>query len=338
MKKEWIETWKEQRDKVSVIISTWNRLDCLKDTIKSVCEQDYKNIFLYIVDNCSNDGTIQYLNDLCLPFDDWDFKIMPNSNFSAMQTLNIGFDKARKENCDYILVLDDDVILNDTSTISKMLQVIKSGNNIGMVACNIITPEENLPQLEFKFPFTSHIDIRNLPEKPFRVFDFVGACALFNIDIFKKYDETFGIYWNEADTCLNMLCRGFEVLYMPDVSVIHLISQKQRLVKRGVYYYIRNGNIIINRYLSFKNRLFIVPLRSIILLLQGLIYFKDPLFTLKCMDSCIVAFKDIFYMRSRMSAINNRIRDEINQSYTSFYFRKFYEWIFKYPSIEIGNR
>ncbi len=49
---------------VSIIIPTFNRLDKLVNAIESVRKQSYKNYEIIVVDNCSTDGTIEYLNRL----------------------------------------------------------------------------------------------------------------------------------------------------------------------------------------------------------------------------------------------------------------------------------
>lgn len=46
---------------VTVYIPTFNRLFLLKRAVKSVLEQDYKNIELIVIDDCSKDGTVEYL-------------------------------------------------------------------------------------------------------------------------------------------------------------------------------------------------------------------------------------------------------------------------------------
>lgn len=49
---------------VTVYIPTYNRLELLKRAVQSVLNQDYKNIELIVVDDQSNDGTVEYLRQL----------------------------------------------------------------------------------------------------------------------------------------------------------------------------------------------------------------------------------------------------------------------------------
>ncbi len=49
---------------VTVYLTTFNRETLLKRAVKSVIDQDYSNLELIIVDDCSLDGTAQYLENL----------------------------------------------------------------------------------------------------------------------------------------------------------------------------------------------------------------------------------------------------------------------------------
>lgn len=47
----------ENKPLVSVIITTYNRADLVNRSIDSVLEQDYENIEIIVVDDCSSDHT-----------------------------------------------------------------------------------------------------------------------------------------------------------------------------------------------------------------------------------------------------------------------------------------
>ncbi|WMN61195.1 glycosyltransferase [Pseudoalteromonas xiamenensis] len=51
---------------VTVWIPTCNRLKLLKRAVRSVQQQTYENLELFIVDNGSNDGTVEYLHQLAI--------------------------------------------------------------------------------------------------------------------------------------------------------------------------------------------------------------------------------------------------------------------------------
>ena len=306
---------------VSVVISTWNRLSYLQQCVKSILQQDFNDIELIIVDNCSHDGTQEYLQALNFNFP-YKYRIMDTTDNSAICTLNIGFKMAVGK---FILVLDDDVIMQQPNTISALYNDALT-HDAKLVAANVVTPQEMIHQLEFK----QQIDV--IPGHPFRVYDFIGACALidrFCFSYIDYYDESFDIYWNEADTALKFLCNNWEVLYEPKITPIHYISQQSRNLSRGWLYYVQNGNIIINRYLPLKYRAYLIPIRSALLFKEGLFWFRDSQVTLKLVKIILRSMYDMIHM-PRIRALDPIMQYNIEQNYKTWHIKKFKEWLHVY--------
>ena len=49
---------------ISIIIPTYNSIGFIKKTVKSVLDQTYRNFEIIFVDDCSEDGTYQYLKNI----------------------------------------------------------------------------------------------------------------------------------------------------------------------------------------------------------------------------------------------------------------------------------
>lgn len=93
-----------KKPKVSVYISTHNRLERLKRAIRSVLSQDYENIELLICDDASIDGTQEYIMSLCR--EDSRVRYFRNNvNKGACATRNLGIFNASGY---FITGLDDD--------------------------------------------------------------------------------------------------------------------------------------------------------------------------------------------------------------------------------------
>lgn len=89
---------------VTVYITTFNRVNLLKRSLDSVCKQTYKNIEILIVDDCSTDGTQEFLKEISQ--NDARIKIfLKEKNGGACESRNIAIQNARGE---YITGLDDD--------------------------------------------------------------------------------------------------------------------------------------------------------------------------------------------------------------------------------------
>jgi hypothetical protein len=254
---------------------------------------------------------------------------MSSSNYSAMQTLNTGFKMAYGK---YILVLDDDVELIQNTTISKLVDDAEL-YNAQLVGCRVITNKGGFQQLEYKYPLNEIIDPENIGKKPFKVYDFIGACVLIDRNAFKEigfYDESLFIYWNESDTTLKLMASGYNTILDPTITPVHYNSISKRNIKRGWFYFVRNGNIIINRFLPIRSRILLIPLRTLMLIIDGAFWFKDPVLISKVVFSSIKSFINIFYMPSRITDFaSDQIKGDINDAYSFYHIRKIYEWLFK---------
>lgn len=90
--------------KVSIYISTHNRLKKLKRAVNSVLAQDYSNMEILICDDASSDGTKEFSENLCLQ--DSRIKYIRNeTNKGACVTRNLGINNATGY---FITGLDDD--------------------------------------------------------------------------------------------------------------------------------------------------------------------------------------------------------------------------------------
>lgn len=92
---------------VSVLITTYNRLPLLKCCISSVLNQSYKNLQIIIIDDCSTDGTYEYLNsikDLRLEY----FKNEKNIVSKEGEETNFRLSHSKKRGKFFINLGDDD--------------------------------------------------------------------------------------------------------------------------------------------------------------------------------------------------------------------------------------
>ncbi|MCL1031418.1 glycosyltransferase [Serratia silvae] len=94
----------EVTDKVSIYLSTCNRVDRLKRALTSVLNQDYSNIEILVCDDASSDGTQEYMEGVIST--DSRIKYLRNeSNKGACFTRNQGIFSATGK---YITGIDDD--------------------------------------------------------------------------------------------------------------------------------------------------------------------------------------------------------------------------------------
>lgn len=116
--------------KVSVVITTHNRLNMLKKAIKSVEMQSYSNIEIVIVNDNSDDGTKEYLDKLV--GENIVIKHLYGSQSrGGNHARNVGINTSTG---DLIAFLDDDDFWN-VKKIEKQVAIFKKDSKIGLVYC-----------------------------------------------------------------------------------------------------------------------------------------------------------------------------------------------------------
>lgn len=95
---------------IAAVIVTYNRIECLKKSLELYVNQSYKPQRIIVVDNCSTDGTVDYLKDWEM-IDHNIFKkvIYLNSNQGGSGGFYAGLkDAIEYDDIDWIWVADDD--------------------------------------------------------------------------------------------------------------------------------------------------------------------------------------------------------------------------------------
>lgn len=135
---------KSTDSKLSVIITTYNRTDMLLEAVESIVNQDYKNVEIIIIDDCSlnssEDKLMKYRqnNDLIYIYN----AINRGPGRNRATALNM----AKGE---YILFLDDDDYLIDNNYITSAIVKHEEMNNLSFVAANVYI--KNKDGLKSKF-------------------------------------------------------------------------------------------------------------------------------------------------------------------------------------------
>jgi GT2 family glycosyltransferase len=111
-------------EKVSIIIPTLNRRDELRKCLESIYRQDYPNFEVLIVDNGSTDGTKEMILG---QYPDVRYFCFAR-NLYACKTRNFG---VARSSGSHLWFLDSDSIVHREDCLSRMLELMKSDDNIG---------------------------------------------------------------------------------------------------------------------------------------------------------------------------------------------------------------
>ena len=119
---------------ISIVVLNYNGLSYLKRTIPSLINLDYSNYEILVVDNNSNDGSQEWLRNFN------QIRIVSNpENYGYSKGKNIGIQEAKGE---YILLLDNDILLNDLRILDKLVEYYITKNNNCLLSILLVNENE----------------------------------------------------------------------------------------------------------------------------------------------------------------------------------------------------
>jgi len=187
---------------ISIVIVTRDRKAELKKCLQGVSVQNYKNIETLVIDNKSEDGTAEMINNEFPAVN----LIRLDRNLGCPSGRNVGALNSRGE---IIFFLDDDCII-DVNAIDNAVPYFISDEKLAVVTPQIIEPESDIVL------FATGDSLRYMH-------NFIGFSA-----IRRSVFETFGLYptdfmygAEETDLAIRILNADGHILYVPQVKVFH---------------------------------------------------------------------------------------------------------------------
>lgn len=243
---------------ISIIIVNYNGRKWLKKCLDSLLSQSHKNIQIIVVDNCSSDGSTEYLKK-----EYGTVKIIESSkNVGFAGGNNLGISEASGE---YILMLNNDAWL-ESDFIDKSISYIRSSEYdvVGFLEADYDDPRNKRPRYISKidpFGYTKSIETDSKDD----TFNLCGFCLLFKRSLYFEtggLDDNFFMYIEEIDWCWRMRLMGKNLIIFNELAVPHAGSGT---VGKGIRYNTflwRNQNIpqmLIKNY-SVANLIWVLPI------------------------------------------------------------------------------
>lgn len=235
-------------NEISIVTVGMNHQKLLKRYLHSLYSECSPTISFEViyVDNCSIDGSVQYVQDNYPQI-----KIIENKTikgFAANNNLGI-----KRSSGKYVLMLNPDIILLPNA-IDNLYWFLKKNKSIGILVPKLLNVDYtvqyslrkfiNLKILFYRF-LNNGNDNSNLPVlKDYLLTDFdrgrtqivdwaLGAALFLTRDWFDQlhgFDEGYFLYVEDIDLCLRSWKLGRPVVYFPESQFIHA---HQRLSRKG---------------------------------------------------------------------------------------------------------
>lgn len=239
--------------KLGVVIVTYNRLDLLKECVNACLKQTVKFSDIFIVNNASTDGTSKYLNKLNR---EEVHIINSKTNLGGAGGFYLGIKAANKYDLDYLLIIDDDAIIdfkynenilpymqNESSDIFAFSGTVKTNNKIQY-------EHRRHMDKNFKCGFSTDEEY----SRDYFDYELATFCGLYvNMDIIRKIGlpkKEFFIWFDDTEYSIRIL----KYSKIRNINAAELNHKTKIVVNSGYnwksYYSIRNQIIIMKQYFS----------------------------------------------------------------------------------------
>jgi GT2 family glycosyltransferase len=247
---------------ISVIIVNYNGKKFLSDCLSSIFRQTYTPLEVILVDNASNDGSVEYI-----------YQNFPRVKMFILSTnlgfaggTNTGIEKATGE---YVLTLNNDTILTP-DFIAELAKPMISNPTVGMCASKMIFPDGRVNSTAICISRSGAAWDRGLGELDRGQYDrseeVFGACAgaaLYRrsmLDEIGFFDADFFLFMEDVDLAFRAQLSGWKCVYVPTAKVFHVHGGTAKTGSDTAVYY-GNRNLLWYVVKNFPRRtlLFFLP-------------------------------------------------------------------------------
>jgi len=241
-----------------VLLLNWNDAENTLACLRSVCELDYQNFRVLVVDNGSTDGSDQVI---CEAFPQVWF-IANERNLGFAGGANVGLRWAQQRGAAYILFINNDTVLH-RSLLTELVEVAEAHPRSGLLTPKIYYDDDltlvwAAGARLARFPTRVKMIGFGKRDHPrygvLRPVEFATGCALLirseMLEAVGGFDPIYWpIYHEDYDYCARVVKAGWEIWYVPTALMWHKVSRSQRgsgtqafnMGKNIVPFYLRHG-------------------------------------------------------------------------------------------------
>lgn len=248
--------------KVGIVTVLYNGESMLDEFFESLENQSFKDFTLYIIDNKSTDNSLSKARALAQRMSFPSVFYAEEQNWGVAKGNNIGIRAALADKCEYVLLSNNDVVLNNTDTLEIMV------NKMDQTDIDILCPKIYYyydksviwaagGTYRKNDTGTYHYGRDQKDEgqcEEERSIRYTPTCfVIIRADVFNKIgmmDEWYFVYYDDTDFMYRAWKAGLKMVYTPATSIWHNESVSTGPGSPFKHYYLARNHL----YFVRKNR------------------------------------------------------------------------------------
>ncbi len=241
-----------RKGKVTVIIVNYNGKKYLKKCIESIQQQTYRNHSVLIVDNGSDDDSVNYLSRQYPQIE----LIVCEENKGFAAGNNLGIMHAIRQGTEYVLLLNVDTVPE-----ANMIERLIDKADESTVTVPRIYSDKRMIKIWYAGGELDYVNGKSYHcceagANGVKIVGFAcGCCVLIHKDIILRngmFDEKYFLYFEDTDLSFRWMQSGVKIKYVPEAKMWHKIGASGG--KNGMwiksYYMARNRLYFVKKYQS----------------------------------------------------------------------------------------
>lgn len=253
-------------DLVSIIVPSHNESDTLREAIASIAEIDYKNFEVVLVDDKSDDDTLDIMYELQKKYNkQFNIKIVPiDVNQGKANAMNQGFAASEGK---YIMGIDADSLIAKDS-VNQMVKTLATDSSLGAVAGKPVV--RNRTTILGRLQLLEYIGVIDIIKKAQsflygRINTVSGVMVGFRREAIKDVGGWHtDVITEDIDITWRLYRKHWRVRYQPAMlcwilvpeNTRSLIKQRRRWARGGMEVLVKNHDFLIHSDISRKALLY----------------------------------------------------------------------------------
>lgn len=252
---------------ISIIIVNYNGINILPNCLNALTKTCYPDFEVIIVDNGSNDASIEFLEN---------FKEQSRIRMTIIKNeLNLGFAEANNigvacSSCKYVAFLNNDTLV-DENWLGILVNALEGNPTIGAVQSLLLRKSGEVDSIGAAMDIFGTASDLSVPIKEAsrlhgisEIFSACAAAMLIRRELFNRvggFDPKFFAYYEDADLSWRIRLFGYKVFIDFDSIVYHLRGTTSNKFKGNLfdYHLYKNQLAMLIKNHTLKSLIFVMP-------------------------------------------------------------------------------